>query len=133
MKMLYKVVGCNIRLARKRMGFTQENMSEKCGMSLVHYGRLERGERCISLEHIALIAGILRVKPETLLEGMMLGSFEMKTETKMGNGSRVGLIVDFLCAGCSIEACSLMLNVCTAIAEHDKLLGDRRNIKQSES
>lgn len=117
MKIMYRAVGNNIRSARKRRGLTQESVSEMCGMSLVHYGRLERGQRRVSLEQIALIAETLNVRPEILLEGMTLNSCGIEKES----GGSIGLIVDFLCAGCSDEACALMLEVCTAIAKRDKL------------
>jgi len=116
MKILYRAVGNNIRSARKQRGLTQERMAEMCGMSLVHYGRLERGQRRVSLEQIALIAEMLCVRPEVLIEGMTLSSCAIEKESV---GS-LGLIIDFLCAGCSDEACALMLEVCTAIAKRDK-------------
>jgi len=116
MRISYRAIGNNIRLARKQIGLTQEKVSELCGMSLVHYGRIERGQRCISLEQVALIAETMKRKPEEILEGMTLCNVIPEKESK----GRIGMIVDFLCAGCSEEACSLMLDICAAIAKHDK-------------
>ena len=116
MMVSYKAIGSNIRVARKRMGLTQEKMSELCGMPPVHYGRLERGERRILLEQLALVAEKLKMNPDELLEGMTLNVCRTgKTDKR-----RIGIIIDCLCAGCSEEACSLMLDICAVIAEHDK-------------
>lgn len=49
MAVCQKVIGRNIRELRTQMGLTQEEAAEKMRVSTIHYGRLERGERAISL------------------------------------------------------------------------------------
>ena len=65
----FKVIGRNICKARKAKGLTQEKVAERLGMSHLHYGRLERGERVASLEQIAHIADALDVSALLLLSG----------------------------------------------------------------
>ena len=57
----YQTIGRNIRSARQRAGLTQEALAERLEISHLHFGRLERGERPISLEMLAHIAGTLGV------------------------------------------------------------------------
>jgi len=68
----YKVIGDHIRDARKARKLTQEKLAEQLGMSALHYGRLERGDRPASLEQIARIADELGVSALSLLDGCLL-------------------------------------------------------------
>ena len=69
----FKVIGQNLRSARKACRLSQEQAAEKLGMSLLHYGRLERGERKASLSQLAAAAEVLRVPFPALLEGCISG------------------------------------------------------------
>ena len=62
----FKAIGRNIRTARMDMNLTQEDVAERLKISQLHFGRLERGDRPVSLEMLALIADIL----ETPLSGI---------------------------------------------------------------
>lgn len=68
----YKVIGRHIRDARKAKGLTQEQFAERLGLSTLHYGRLERGNRRVSLEQLARVANLLDVPTFTLLDGCLL-------------------------------------------------------------
>ena len=69
MNISYKVIGNNIRAARNAANLTQEEVAERINMSLLHYGRAERGTRCIPLHQLTRIAEELHVSVETLLRG----------------------------------------------------------------
>ena len=69
----FKVIGQNLRSARKACRLSQEQAAEKLGMSLLHYGRLERGERKASLPQLAAAAEVLHVPFPALLEGCISG------------------------------------------------------------
>lgn len=116
MHISYKAIGRNIREGRKKRGLTQEEMSRMMEISVTHFGRIERGAHCASLEQIAAIAHILNMSVEALLEGM--------TEFRRGREDiekrRIGVIIDFLSSGCSDEAQGLMIDVCALIAKRDK-------------
>lgn len=68
----YKVIGSHIRSARKAKKLSQERLAERIGMSPVHFGRLERGERRASLEQLAHIADALHVSTFSLLSGCLV-------------------------------------------------------------
>ena len=42
MKISYRLIGQNIKSARKATGFTQEQIAEHLDISAVHHGRIER-------------------------------------------------------------------------------------------
>lgn len=60
-------VGKKIRIARGRTGLTQEDVSEKIGVHVSTFGRIERGELNASLQTLNKIAQVLKVKPKDLL------------------------------------------------------------------
>ena len=92
-------------------------MADLMGISLLHYGRLERGERRISLDLVANAAQILHVSIPSLLSGMTHDAIFPAT---FSNPDGIGKIIDFLSAGCSDHATGLMLDICTLIAQQDK-------------
>lgn len=69
MEVSYKTIGSNIRKARKAMHLTQAQTAEKLGMSPLHYGRLERGDRNVSLAQLAQAASVLHTPFHALLAG----------------------------------------------------------------
>lgn len=68
------IIGRNIRAARVAAKLTQEQMAEKLKLSLLHYGRLERGDRIISIEWLAQIAHVLDVPFFSLFRGCFMDS-----------------------------------------------------------
>ena len=117
MAVSYKAIGRNIRSARQRAGLTQERVAEQLGISQLHYGRLERGNRRLSLDQLADVASVLHTPIIELLDGMTTDCALTRFSVH-SNG--IGTIIDFLCAGCSDQAKSLMLDICTLIARNDK-------------
>lgn len=117
MQISYKAIGRNIRSARKSAGFTQQKAAERLGISTLHYGRLERGERAISLSQASDIALLFHIPLLNLLDGMAQGIALTPTTI---DSRRIGMIIDFLAAGCSDNARTMMIDVCTLIAQHDK-------------
>jgi len=62
-------IGDNIRLARNRLGFTQEYMAEKLGISKQRYRQLENEEQqSLTLGRLSEIAAILEMDLITLLK-----------------------------------------------------------------
>lgn len=53
--MLMKEIGQRLRELRRNKGYTQEQFSEKLGMSLNFYGKIERGEAKLSIEKLVLL------------------------------------------------------------------------------
>lgn len=114
----YKTIGRNIRLARSKTGLTQEQAAEKLGISQLHFGRLERGERPASLEQIARIAKALEVTTFSLLHGCVVE--EQILETAGEDAQAFTAAISHMAEGVSPETRQLMLDVCRRIAEYDR-------------
>lgn len=66
----YKIaqsIGKKIRLARRRLRLTQEDLSDKIGIHVSTLGRIERGEMNSPIQTINKIAISLKIKPKDLL------------------------------------------------------------------
>ena len=111
----YRVIGRNIKEARKNKGLTQADVAERVGISLLHYGRLERGDRRAALEQIAAIARALEVSVSSLLEGCV----EALNEDGTG-GKTIGTEIDSIAAGCKKQTRETMVEVCRILARADK-------------
>ena len=64
----------NLRAARTAATLTQKELAKHLGISLLHYGRIERGERAISLSQLGRIADHLGVCAFDLLAGCFPGA-----------------------------------------------------------
>ena len=62
------IVARNVRLARQEAGLSQEDLAEAAGIDLSYEGRIERGTANPSVEVIAKLARVLKVRPGSLLE-----------------------------------------------------------------
>ncbi|MDQ0049251.1 transcriptional regulator with XRE-family HTH domain [Paenibacillus polymyxa] len=79
---IYLQVGKKIRLYRKAMKLTQEELGEQLQIDQSYLGRIERGEINITLETLAKISKALHVRPVQLLEDDKNHSNEkLKSET----------------------------------------------------
>lgn len=62
--------GATLRLARTQKGLSQEALALQCGLDRTYVGRVERGERNLSLKTIVKLAKGLGLRPAELMEGM---------------------------------------------------------------
>lgn len=62
-----KILGKRIREERMRIGLTQEQIAEYIDVSTTYIGFIERGERSVTLEKLALLAECFRVPVDSLL------------------------------------------------------------------
>lgn len=65
--MLYETIGNNIKHARLDMNLTQEQLAERVDISTSYIGRIERGERNLSLDILIKISNVLNIPIENLL------------------------------------------------------------------
>ena len=60
-------IGDRIRHERQALGWTQEELGNRCGLHRTFIGSVERGERNVSILNLRLIARTLRVEVRDLL------------------------------------------------------------------
>ena len=63
-----KILGKRIREERMRIGLTQEQVAEYIDVSTTYIGFIERGERSVTLEKLALLAQCFHVTIDSLLQ-----------------------------------------------------------------
>ena len=114
----YKVIGRNIRAARLRANLTQEQAAERMKISILHFGRLERGERPVSLELLANIALTLNAPFGSLLTGCLVDEpLDLPSSDEPDSTANV---IAHLASGCSSQAQRLMVSLCREVAKADK-------------
>ena len=67
------IVGDRIKKHRNRIGLTQEELAEKCGLHHTYIGQLERGEKNATLESIEKVVQGLDISFEMLFEKLAPG------------------------------------------------------------
>lgn len=65
---LNQVVAINLRQERKKIGISQEDLAERCGLHRTYIGAIERSERNITLQTLERLAESLDVSPHDLLK-----------------------------------------------------------------
>ena len=72
MNVSFQIIGHNIKAARKAARLTQEQAAERIGISMLHFGRIERGEREPSIQLLTRIADALNTSIYALLHDCIL-------------------------------------------------------------
>lgn len=67
MKLDYKAIGKRIKVARIRMGITQEQLADRVSVPATHLSNIEIGSGRVSLTTIVKIANVLNVTVDDLL------------------------------------------------------------------
>ena len=65
-----RVLGENIRIHRRDMGWSQEKLAEKSDLHHNYIGDIERGEENVSVDALMRIAAALKVTLSDLVEGV---------------------------------------------------------------
>ena len=60
-------LGAAIREVRRKAGLSQEALADAAGIDRAHMGKIERGERNVSLLNVLRIAGALEISASALL------------------------------------------------------------------
>ncbi len=66
MEINYKKLGLKIKEKRKKLGYTQESLSEKLNLSVSHLSHIENGSAKVSLNTLVNIANILNLSLDEL-------------------------------------------------------------------
>ena len=64
---LLKKLGSSIRATRKAMNLSQESLADAAGIDRSHMGKIERGERNVTLLNLVRIAKALGSRPSILM------------------------------------------------------------------
>lgn len=67
-----KTFGARVRLRRRELGFSQEELAGISGLHRTYIGSLERGERNIALANIIRLANALELDPSELVKGLRI-------------------------------------------------------------
>ena len=70
----YNIIGERIKQARKNKKMTQDELSEKMGVSIAFLSRIERGTSQINLKRLSQICNILDVSEGEILNGVSSNS-----------------------------------------------------------
>lgn len=60
--------GANLKLHRKKARVSQQELAAKAGISTIYYGRVERGERCPTLDTLFKLSDALGMHPSELID-----------------------------------------------------------------
>ena len=63
-----QILGHQVRELRRKLGLSQQELAQVCGLHRTYIGSVERGERNVSLQNIVRIAHALKVSPSALLK-----------------------------------------------------------------
>ena len=113
----YKIIGRHIRTARKRLHLTQESIAEMMHITVAHYGRLERGEREISLDRLAEVSVLLKTPIEQLLTGSipLAENIIAENEPELTFQNQMSCYTKY----CREETLQRMLRICEVLARED--------------
>lgn len=70
--MNYLGLGKRIRMHRRSLHMTQEELAEQCGISVSFLGHVERGTRKASLETLVSFCNVLQISPTVLLQDSLI-------------------------------------------------------------
>ena len=70
MKELQKALGQRVRQLRLKLGYSQEDFADHCGVHRTFMGTIERGETNLSFQNLARIAAGLGVTISKLVSGV---------------------------------------------------------------
>lgn len=63
-----KAFGKRVRVLRKSMGFSQEQLADAANLHRTYIGSIERGEQNVSLDNIERVAKALKIQITELFE-----------------------------------------------------------------
>jgi transcriptional regulator with XRE-family HTH domain len=104
----YTTIGHRLKTARINKNYTQEELSEKLGVSIAFLSRIERGNSHISLKRLNEICNILGITEGYILNGAST------TSTGYLNAE-----FDALFSNCPPDKINLIYKIAKIIAEHE--------------
>ncbi|QZI72797.1 helix-turn-helix domain-containing protein [Pseudomonas protegens] len=71
-KRVYQVLGAQLRQCRNNAGVTQDDIATAIGVDRRHYGRLESGQKKVSIARLIEICEFLKIDPGQLVTKISL-------------------------------------------------------------
>ena len=102
----YELVGQKIKAKRNALGLTQEQLAERCDISVSYVAHIERGTKSLSLETAVKISNALQISLDFLLID------EIPEQSRQFNALSSEL------AHCSPEESALFLRIARVLAAH---------------
>ena len=72
-KRIYQVLGAQLRQCRNNAGVTQDDIAAAIGVDRRHYGRVESGQKKLSIPRLVEICEFLKIDPGPLVSKVCLG------------------------------------------------------------
>jgi transcriptional regulator with XRE-family HTH domain len=63
-------LGENVRMARRKLGLSQEDLALQANLDRTYIGGIERGERNVAVINLCKMARVLGIQPGRLLKGL---------------------------------------------------------------
>lgn len=112
-----KIIGDHIKLARKQAGLTQQELAHKIGLSLYHFGHIERGTRPASVEVLGRLSVQLQRPIEYFISGAVV---EVLQDIEMENGAaQIDRIVAMM-DGCSEPVLDMLAEIVDSVVRYEK-------------
>ncbi len=78
----YVDLGKRVRARRTELNWTQERLAQEIGVSTSFVGHIERGSRKASLETLVMLANVMEISTDDLLQGSLSASDELVKPVK---------------------------------------------------
>lgn len=112
-----KIIGDHIKLARKQAGLTQQALAQKIGLSLYHFGHIERGTRPASVEILGRLSVQLQYPIEYFISGALV---EVLDDVAIENGAeQIDRIVSMM-EGCSESILDMIAEIVDSVVRYEK-------------
>lgn len=112
-----KVIGEHIKFARKQAGLTQQALAQKVGLSLYHFGHIERGSRPASVEILGRLSVELQCPIEYFLSGALV---EVLDDIEIESGAdQIDRIVSMM-EGCSEPVLDMLAEIVDSVVRYEK-------------
>ncbi|MGN0184793.1 MAG: helix-turn-helix domain-containing protein [Aristaeellaceae bacterium] len=117
MPISYRKIAEHIRVARDRSGMTQAAVAEALGISINHYGQLERGKKRATLDMLGQLCELFDVSLDEMLDGALEKG--RPTPEAVTNEKQIDYIFSLI-KGCSPKIIGIITEVVESITKIDR-------------
>ncbi|MDD2649362.1 MAG: helix-turn-helix transcriptional regulator [Eubacteriales bacterium] len=84
----YKALGRRVREKRREQGWTQEDLAERCDVSLSFIGHIERGTRKASIQTLVALSDALSVSLDYLMADSLVSPVGRETPISLSGDKK---------------------------------------------